>query len=116
MMRGLPTQLKTAQVLTSLRWQGFFVETSDASASSITIPTSAKTTSATSGTFFSKVADIRGTLILLLPQRRPMMKRYACPSELMLRPIGIWMMLRSSPHCFQLMPLLDLQPTTWLSQ
>lgn len=43
-------------------WQGFFVETSDASASSITIPTSAKTTSATSGTFFSKVADIRGDI------------------------------------------------------
>jgi len=43
-------------------WQGFFVETSDASASSITIPTTAKTTSATSGTFFSKVADIRGDI------------------------------------------------------
>ena len=43
-------------------WQGLFVETSDASASSITIPTSAKTTSATSGTFFSKVADIRGDI------------------------------------------------------
>ena len=43
-------------------WQGFFVETSDASASSITIPTSAKTSSATSGTFFSKVADIRGDI------------------------------------------------------
>jgi len=43
-------------------WQGFFVETSDASASSITIPTMAKTTSATSGTFFSKVADIRGDI------------------------------------------------------
>ena len=43
-------------------WQGFFVETSDASASSITIPTTAKTTSATSGTFFSKVANIRGDI------------------------------------------------------
>ena len=43
-------------------WQGFFVETSDANATSITIPTSAKTTSGTSGTFFSKVADIRGDI------------------------------------------------------
>ena len=43
-------------------WQGFFVETSDANATSITIPTSAKTTSGTSGTFFSKVADIQGDI------------------------------------------------------
>ena len=43
-------------------WQGFFVETSDDSASSITIPTTAKTTSVTSGTFFSKVANIRGDI------------------------------------------------------
>ena len=43
-------------------WQGFFVETSDANATSITIPTSAKTTSGTSGTFFGKVADIRGDI------------------------------------------------------
>ena len=47
-------------------WQGFFVETSDANATSITIPTSAKTTSGTSGTFFGKVADIRGDINFVL--------------------------------------------------
>jgi len=43
-------------------WQGFWVETSDASVTSITFPTSGKTSSDTTGTFFSKTVNNRGDI------------------------------------------------------
>lgn len=47
-------------------WQGFFVETADASVTSITFPTSGKINSATNGNFFSKSADVRGDIAFVL--------------------------------------------------
>lgn len=47
-------------------WQGFFVETADASVTSITFPTSGKSNSATNANFFSKVADIRSDIAFVL--------------------------------------------------
>lgn len=47
-------------------WQGFWVETMDASVSSITFPTSGKDSSDTSGAFFSKTVNKRGDINFIL--------------------------------------------------
>jgi len=43
-------------------WQGFWVQTVSAAATTLTIPASGKTSSDTSGTFFSKTANNRGDI------------------------------------------------------
>ncbi len=47
-------------------WQGFWVETADASVTSITIPTSGETTSSATGVFFSKATEQRGDISFTL--------------------------------------------------
>ncbi|MFV1884304.1 MAG: T9SS type A sorting domain-containing protein [Balneola sp.] len=47
-------------------WQGFWVETADASVTGITIGTAGKSTSSSSGTFFSKTVSNRGDIAFTL--------------------------------------------------
>ncbi len=47
-------------------WQGFWVETADASVTGITIGTAGKSTSTTTGTFFSKAISNRGDIAFTL--------------------------------------------------